>query len=193
VHIAKWALVDLGAPGWLQLGSLMIRTVFAIVILAMSLNGLAEQEAIDGFFGQRLGKELAEEPMGVFKLSRQNVAISYVVPVPASFPIDDFRSFVALVDAESGLVRQLQAMMRMPDVESCMSALNRIDALMAQKFAGAKRERLGDYRAGSRGASARCGGPWHIGNALLSVRIDDFDFNRELEDHHIRALLELNE
>jgi hypothetical protein len=167
---------------------------FAIAALAAACANSAEpsSSAIGGFFGQLLGQPLAGKPERVFRGSPQEPGIHYVMRVPDSFPIKDFKNFIAFVDTESGMVGGVYAELLMSDTATCLEKRRTIDAFMSQQFKGATEKQTASYRHGARSASVTCGGPKTITGTILSVRIDDFEFNRQQEDKYIRAVLKVN-
>lgn len=167
---------------------------FAIAALAAASANSAEPSgsAIGGFFGQQLGQPLAGKPERVFKGSPQEPGIHYIIRVPHSFPIKHFKNFIAIVDTESGVVGGVYAELLTSDTATCLKMRKELDGLMSEQFKGAAEKQSVSYRHGSRGASVTCGSPKTINGTILSVRIDDFEFNRQLEDKYIRAVLKVN-
>lgn len=167
--------------------------LMAFIIAALAAaSASAEPSAIGGFFDQQLGQPLSGRPDGVFKGSPQEPSIHYIVRVPESFPIKHFRNFIAIVDTELGTVGGVYAELLTSDAATCLKKRKAIDAFMSEQFKEAPEKQSASYRHGSRRASVTCGGPTTFNGTILSVRLDDFEFNRQLEDKYIRAVLKVN-
>lgn len=170
-----------------------IRLMLASLIFFTN-TAVAESETnpIIGFFDVSLGKKLSIQPVGIFKGSRSEPGIDYIVKVPSTFEIKYFKKIVASIDTETGIVGSVSAKLIVRDIKDCLMKKNKINVVMSSLYKDANEKGDGNYRHGDRFATVYCGHSKAFDDNILNVIVYNVVFNRKQNDKYILRELQIN-
>ena len=177
---------------YVQKGGMVHFQVIAFLLFYLLSSSAYSESSISGFFGQNIGQELSNEPLGIFKGSESEPNVHYIVPVPTSFPLKYFKNYIAVVDTDTKLVGGVYAKIIANDAASCLAMKKIVGELMSKIYINAKKHNDSSYSDDPRNAEVWCSSPVNTANMVLSISVSDDEFSFNSEKKYIQKLLKVN-